>query len=68
MLQTTLKVRRLEADNERMTEALTLIATMGEDRPPHLTHEQWLSEIARLARAALVSATPADPRLALSET
>lgn len=48
-------------DAARLREALALIATMAEGTHSALT----LPDIARIARAALVGAEPADPRLSL---
>jgi hypothetical protein len=58
------KVHRLEADVERMADVLALIHSLADERvAPPFTAEETLTEIARLARAALVGATPPDARL-----
>jgi hypothetical protein len=48
-------------DAARLREALALIAQLAEGTTSALT----LPDIARIARAALVSAEPEDPRLSL---
>jgi hypothetical protein len=64
-IHNTAKVNRLEAAVERMADVLALIHSLSDtwDTSP-FTSEETLAEIARLARSALVSATPAAPRLA----
>jgi hypothetical protein len=58
-------VHRFEADVERMADVLALIHSLADTRDTSsFTPEETLAEIARLARSALVSATPADHRLA----
>lgn len=49
----------LAHDNDRMREALAVIADMAE----HTTSALTMTDIARIARSALLSGPPADPTL-----